>query len=111
MDKLRLDKRQIIKSSEKFTEIFTHGKRYNSKNILVLVKADEKTKFGLAVSKKIKGAVKRNRAKRRLKEVLRLNKAVFPEHKNYILLAKPGIEKQNFQLLTEELVELIKQVR
>jgi ribonuclease P protein component len=41
------------------------------------------TRFGVVVSRKIKGAVKRNRIKRLAREFFRLNKHMFPGFANY----------------------------
>ncbi len=40
-------------------------------------------RFGVVVSRKIKGSVRRNRIKRSLREFYRLNKQLFQERANY----------------------------
>lgn len=110
MSKLPLDKRQIIKSSKKFGELFQKGKSVSSEHILLFAKESDKIKFGFAVSKKIKGAVNRNRAKRRLKEVLRINQKHLPQKQCILLVAKPGIEQSKFWLLSEEFLRLMKRL-
>ena len=111
MKKHRLKKRQIIKKSEAFEEIFRVGQRYNSKHLSIFIKDSDKTEFAFAVSKKIRGAVKRNRAKRRLREILRLNQKSFPEKKQFLLLGKPGVGEIIFHILNDELLLLIKNIK
>jgi len=65
---------------------------------------------GFTVSKKIRGAVKRNRAKRRLRELFRLNQSLIGSNKEMILVAKPGVECEKFEILRIEFVELIGRV-
>jgi ribonuclease P protein component len=44
---------------------------------------ESERRFGVVVSRKIKGAVRRNRIKRLLREFFRLNKGLFQERVNY----------------------------
>ncbi|MEQ8750833.1 MAG: ribonuclease P protein component [Amphiplicatus sp.] len=61
-------------------------------------------RVGLTVTKKLGGAVVRNRMKRRLREVCR---AVFPDHGeagcDYVLIARPAAETRVFVLLLDDL--------
>lgn len=110
MSNYRLRKKQKIKRSYEFNEFFQKGDRLNSQNILLLARNCSSKKYGFAVSQKIRGAVKRNRAKRLLKEVIRLNQDILPEKKSLILVAKPGIEKIKFENLVHEFKELISSI-
>ncbi len=110
MPDFRLRKNQIIHKSHDFNKIFQKGGRLNSSHILLLFLESEQRKFGFAVSQKIKGAVKRNHAKRRLREVVRLNQHKLPENFNVILVAKPGIERAKFEILNDEFINLVKKL-
>lgn len=62
------------------------------------------SRFGFTASKKIGGAVQRNRARRRLKEVVRLHAA--PSAANgfdYVLIARAGTLKRPFTALIGDL--------
>ena len=111
MRQLRLDKRTIIKKSREFDRIFTDGHKKSSEHILLLFLESPQIKIGFSVSKKIKGAVKRNRAKRRLREIVRLNQHKLPDKQAYIFFAKPGVEKFDFSKLQTELLILIEKIR
>lgn len=74
---------------------------------MLLTKRSNSKKFGFAVSQKIRGAVKRNRAKRLIREVLRLNQEILPENRSLILVAKSGIEKTKFDILVHEFKTLV----
>jgi ribonuclease P protein component len=51
----------------------------------------ETCRLGLTVSRKVGGAVRRNRVKRMLREVFRYNRAALAPHLDLVVLAKPGI--------------------
>ena len=64
--------------------------------------------IGFAVSKRIKGAVKRNRFKRHLREIFRTSKSHFPKNKWIILIGKK--EAQSFEALYQDVMNVIKQI-
>ena len=101
----------MIKKPSEFDEIFRSGERLSSENFLLVTKESEGLKFGFTVSKKIQGAVKRNREKRRLREIVRLNQADLPNNKSIVLMAKPGIEQTKFERLNKEFVDLLKKLK
>ncbi|MFQ5823344.1 MAG: ribonuclease P protein component [bacterium] len=110
MSYFSLSKQLIIKKLDVFNELFKKGASLNSNHIMLLFLESDKSRFGFAVSKKIKGAIKRNRAKRRLREVLRLNQSHLPNNIYLVLVAKPGIERVKFELLNKEFLNLIKKL-
>ncbi|MFH1617307.1 MAG: ribonuclease P protein component [Candidatus Margulisiibacteriota bacterium] len=60
-----------IKSNNEHKKIFKRGKRYASAVGQIFVLPAEEYEVGIVVSRKIGNAVKRNRAKRRIKEAMR----------------------------------------
>ncbi len=111
MNEFRLDKRRILRGRNEFNEIFKSGRRVSSKHFLLLTKSAKDSKFAFTVSRKIRGAVKRNLAKRRLRETLRLNQKHLPGKKHIILQARPGIERTKFDLLSKEFAVLLKKIK
>lgn len=111
MKRFRLDKRKIIKSSCEFNEIFSNGQKVSSQHFLMLAKEAEECKFGFTVSRKIGGSAKRNFAKRRLREIVRLNQEHLPERSHLIFQAKMGIDRADFEELTEEFKLLLKKLK
>lgn len=62
---------------------------------------------GVTAGRGFKGAVQRNRAKRRLREAVLENRSVLdPAHK-YIIEARPGTETKNFHILVKECNNLL----
>lgn len=71
-----LKKSEIVRGKKDFQKVYSHGKSYADKNIVLYVLHDEKYngKVGFAAGKKLGCAVVRNRVKRLLREAYRLCK-------------------------------------
>lgn len=82
-----------VKKSTHFLTLFTLQSKY--KNF----------KIGYSVSKKIGKATVRNKTKRRMKEIIRLNKLP-KDYNTYVLMAREGIEKLTFTELENQIKEI-----
>ena len=102
----------VIKKNIDFIKINKKGKKHIS-NTLVIRKLFNKNlndslKVGYIVSKKLGGAVKRNRAKRIMRELVRRNMHKYGKYNNYyLLIAKKKIFDTSFKNLEEEFLELL----
>ena len=110
MSMLRLSKSETMRSPKVFEEVFSDGIRLYSKHMMLLATHSHKTQVGFAVSRKIKGAVKRNRAKRRSREIVRLNSAALPRKLAIVVVARPGIEGVNFKSINDDYCYLLNQL-
>ena len=61
-----------------------------------------KPRLGLSVSKKVGTAVKRNRVRRRLKEIFRSSFARLPGELDLVISARPAAAEASFEELSEE---------
>lgn len=77
-----------IKNKKEWDEVIKKGERSFTHNLLLLrLKTEEQgNKFGITLSSALKGAVKRNRIKRVLREILRRNKDRFLPGEKVILI-------------------------
>lgn len=93
-----LAKSYRMKKNSQFDYIFKNGKVIKSSKLLVFYSKSKsiKPKIGVVVSKKIGNSVTRNRVKRIIREVARLNLSHLNQEYNYILVARPGIETLTF---------------
>lgn len=105
-----LNKHQIIRRAADFNRLFKEGKRYSSTFFLLFAADSEQAKFGVAVSSKVASAVKRNRARRKTKEILRLHQERLPKNKDLILLAKPTVVLEPQSRLIKDFQTLLDKV-
>ena len=68
-------------------------------------------RFGFSTSKKVGKAVVRNRVKRILKEICRLNKTWFSEGYDYIIIPKRDSGKESYNTFKEELFKLSRRIK
>ena len=104
-----IEKDDRILSRFEYQKIQKEGKRFRVSNFLVnyLIQDGERIRFGITVSRKMRRAVDRNRAKRVLREFFRLNreelKSMFERGLgrvagvNLVFVAYPGSEKLKYQ--------------
>jgi ribonuclease P protein component len=113
MGAFRLKKKERITRRSEFIKISKHGIRYNTQNFLIIIfSGNNKTirRFGITVSKKVGGAVKRNRVKRLLREFFRLHKEQLPESIDILFIAKPGSAFLKYSALSKEMVDFFKRI-
>ncbi|MGD0210063.1 MAG: ribonuclease P protein component [Desulfomonilia bacterium] len=100
----RLRKRIDFKRAEK-----NKVARLVTKHLVILAAPNDCThaRIGITASRKIGGAVIRNRIKRLLREIYRRNKHLFPQGHDYILIAKNDMTDITYQDLLQEIARAI----
>lgn len=95
-----------LKKNSQFAYIYKKGERVHTENFtLFVVKSRfEVYKIGFSISKKLGKANKRNKLKRRMKEIVR--NLQIPSFCNYVVLAKENATALEFEPLKKELERL-----
>ena len=70
----------------------------------------EKFKVGVVASKKIGKSVKRNRAKRRLREIVRLSQHEIPKDIWIVLIARREILNVKFKMAKDLFVKIVNEI-
>ncbi len=93
-----------IKNKKEWDEVIKKGERSFTHNLLLLrLKTAEKgNKFGITLSSALKGAVKRNRIKRVLREILRRNKDRFLPGEKVILIYRSKEKEISYHEILNE---------
>ena len=96
-----------LRKNKEFNYIYKKGERVSTEHftLFVLKSKFENYKIGFSVSKKLGKANKRNKLKRRLKEICRRYVKI-PPYRNYVLLARNDAQNVDFIFLKEEVVKL-----
>lgn len=89
-----------IRSPREFRSIFDHGRKAASGPVVCFVRASGEARpprAGVAASRKVGGAVVRNRAKRLLRESVATVIRELPPGTDVVLVATPSIVGKSFQ--------------
>ena len=96
-----------LTSPAAFKSVFTTGRSYRRGAVrLYVAKRTAGTgppRAGFVVNRKVGGAVARNRAKRLLREALRLEARELPEGLDLVVMALPGIADASYREVAEDL--------
>lgn len=96
-----------LKLNHIFRRLYSSSGHANSYLVLYARKNRSATnRVGVTVSKKLGGAVVRNRVRRRLREVYRLNESRFAPGWDIVVVARSRCIKGDFQKITEAYLSL-----
>lgn len=101
----RFRKCERITKKKDFARIFSEGKRIGTEHFwwVIAPNKGEKTRFGIVAGRKVGGAVKRNRIKRLLREVFRLNKGRFPAGCDIVVVVRACVPSLSYADVEKEL--------
>jgi ribonuclease P protein component len=88
-------------------EIFAQGKNYSVKHVAIYVLKGPK-RFGFIASKKVGNSVQRNRAKRLMREVIRLHLSQIRNDIQIILIARARIRGVSYMEVEKTMMNMLK---
>jgi len=105
-----MKKINIVKKNEDFSRIIKKYKPYKSNSFIIYVEnnTNDIYKFGISASKKVGNAVRRNKIKRQIKSIL--DKKVYKNNFNCIIIIKKEINSKSFNEIELELNNLINKI-
>jgi len=104
----RFTRAERLRRRKEYERVYREGKRLNLPYLKVVLAPNELgyCRLGLSVSRKFGKAVKRNLAKRRLREIFRRHKGLFPAGHDVIFIPKPGFLEQPQQKIIQDLAKI-----
>jgi ribonuclease P protein component len=93
-----------LTASADIQALFQHGKRVDRPSLIVLWQPwDGPRRAGFAVSRQVRGAVGRNRARRRLREAYRAERSQAPVDVRMMVIAKAPVLEMPLARIREEM--------
>lgn len=102
-------KKNRLSNNCDFENVLKNGKLLKCKffTLKILKNNLEYPRLGIRINKKIGNAVKRNKIKRMIKEIFRMNKNEFNENIDIVLIPYSNILSANFDTLNKEFLKLL----
>lgn len=87
----RLLKTSLLRKGWEFEKVYSKGKRWhgNGYTLICLDNGSAISRLGISVHRKIRGAVKRNRIKRIIRESFRLERKRYPQCVDIVFAVRP----------------------
>lgn len=109
---LSLPRGERLRRAAEFQAVFQHGSRHERPSFIALWQRAGERRVGFAVSRQVRGAVARNRVRRRIREAYRQTRPAMPHDVAVIIIARASAATRPFPDLVEDmrrLVEALKQ--
>lgn len=102
-----------IKKRSDFLKIQSSGHKYRSKHFLLIIsKNNSNTRVGITVTTKVdKRATKRNRLRRRIREIFRLKQPRITKGIDLVIICLTGSTELNFDHVEKEIYFLFKKAK
>lgn len=100
-----------LTQKREFVAIYEHGKKWVGPNFVCYAvrRAGQSRKLGLSVSRKVGGAVVRNRVKRYIREVYRTHRAQLRDDVQLVIVARHSSSRLSYRECEESIRDLFRQ--
>lgn len=101
-----------LKKDTEFRKIYRAGSSAADRHLVIyrLMSISDEPRIGFSISKKLGKAVKRNKIKRMLREICRLNIDKFPKGYNYVIIARLAAQNCDYHQLEQSVFNVLKKL-
>jgi len=105
-----MEKRYKLRKNMEFKKVYSGGKNFWNRNLILYIRKNklEESRFGVTITKKIGNAVVRNKIKRRIKEIYRLNMYRIKDGYDLIFIPKKNVVDISYKELESALIHILK---
>lgn len=99
-----------IRKRREYKSVYSKGRKEVGRNLILYtwLHGRDEQRFGITVTRKIGTAVVRNRAKRRIREVIRQEMPFSGVGGDFVVVVRKGMTEATFHEIREELLYLVK---
>lgn len=105
-----MQKEYRLAKREDFSKVYRYGKSMANRQFVLYYMEQQKIerfRLGISVSKKVGNAVVRNRLRRMIKEIVRLNKEKIKPHTDLILIARKPLVDMEYQEIEKSAIHVL----
>lgn len=105
-----MEKKYRIRKNMEFKKVYKIGKNYWNRNLVLYVNKNklDYSRIGFTVTKKIGNAVTRNKVRRKMKEICRLNFENIKPGYDLIFIAKKSVVNMKYDELEKSTIHILK---
>ena len=103
---LSLPRGERLRRAAEFQAVFQHGNRHERPSFVALWRRADARRVGFAVSRQLRGAVKRNRARRRIRAAYRAVRAQMAGNVEVVVVVRANAATRPFAELVEDMRRL-----
>jgi len=99
-----------IRNGKEYNNIYRNGRKFGGRYLIVYIlpAASKNSRFGIVASGKVGNAVKRNRIKRQIREIIRQNKDRLEGQFSVIIIARYKIFGTSYKDLEKDFLHIVK---
>ena len=98
----------FLKKTDEFKKVYTCGKSYADRNIVVYVwkNGTDKNHLGISVSKKVGNSIVRHRFARLVREIYRLHENIFNSGLDIVVVARGCARDASYHMIEDSFMKL-----
>lgn len=108
-----LDRKYRINQEKDYNYIYKNAKRISGRYIIVFITRNnlQYNRFGIVTSKKVGNAVKRNRAKRRIRELSKKHMESINKGYDLVFVSRVSINEADFDQIEKDFLSAMRKAR